>query len=62
MFFIIIQFIESQIKDKILVCENICDKVKKFVEEQKTMAICLSWFYRNIGFIRRGKSKCSTFV
>ena len=28
------QFFESQIKDKILVRENICDKVKEFVEEQ----------------------------
>jgi len=31
------QFFESQIKDKILVRENICDKVKEFVEEQKSI-------------------------
>jgi len=27
-------FFELQIKDKILVRKNICDKVKEFVEEQ----------------------------
>lgn len=31
------KFFELQIKDKVLVRQNICDKVYEFVEEQKSV-------------------------